>query len=117
VHLPDGTQDTLLRVCRREPRGLAVGCSTHEVPNQFAAVVRLRVDHTAVHVLAEVQDTPAKRRGTTVVGPGVSWMDQEVPFHLSASVPAPVAPTAVQALAEVHDTPASGLRWLTGQLS
>src|SRR5580700_2089616 len=64
---------------------------------------------TAVHALAEAQDTALK---SLVVGPGaVVRMPHAVPFQTSARASLLLAvkeyPTATQALAEVHDTPLS----------
>ncbi len=69
----------------------------------------LMVDPTAVHAVAEGQDTALSTPSLAPVGLGVVWTDQLVPFQTSARVPLSATPTAVQALADGHDTP---LSWL-----
>jgi hypothetical protein len=59
MHGPDGTHDTLGKVCFVDPAGLAVGSDAHDVPFQPPPTVRKLLAHTAVHALAAVHDTPA----------------------------------------------------------
>jgi hypothetical protein len=69
---------------------------------------------TALQVLVEEHDTPARALVVAPAGLGVEGIVQLVPFQLSASGTSvlelsPESPTAVQALTEGHDTASSGL--------
>src|SRR5215469_11592126 len=56
---------------------------------------------TAVHALAETQDTPSRSSPPTVRG---SIRRHDEPFHCSTSAAPPGPPTAMQIDAEVHET-------------
>src|SRR5579871_1196839 len=94
--------------------GVGSALIDHELPSHASArVFEVPVPcwevPTAVHALADTQDTALK---SLAVGPGaVVRIPHAVPFHTSAraSLLLVVAkyPTATQALAEVHDTPLS----------
>lgn len=73
------------------------------------------VDPTAVHELAEVQETPDKNLLGSLVGFRVVWIDHFFPFHRSASVRSALAcfsypPTAVQPPATVQEALLSSLK-------
>jgi hypothetical protein len=81
-----------------------VGSTAHLLPFQASANVRvvlalLRYSPTAVHAVADVQDTPSREPS----GFAKVSMAHVVPFQASANGPSPL-PTAVHAVAEVHDT-------------
>src|SRR6266581_4342629 len=110
MHRLADVHDTASKPFPGVPTGLpGVRWMTQDVPFHRSASVtraprtrRTRLP-TAVHVLAELHDTPA---GSAIPGLGVGWTAQVVPFQRSASAPTPVSPTAVHAVADVHDTPA-----------
>ena len=96
--------------------GLGVGCTVHVEPSQDSAKVPPSVPlvcPTAWHALAEVHDTPHRRRA---VGAGVGTTVQLVPSQRSVSAAlvvwpllevAMIVPTATQAVVVVQDTPSS----------
>jgi hypothetical protein len=90
-----------------------VGSIAHLFPFQASASPRLACvplpacsteSPTAVHAVADVQDTATRSLLRAPVGLGVGSIAHVFPFQASASVPPRPPPTAVHAVAEVHDT-------------
>ena len=63
---------------------------------------RMRPLPTAVHAVAEIQDTPPRPK---IPIPGLGTTDQLMPSQDSITVPEPLRPTAVHTVAETQDTP------------
>jgi hypothetical protein len=104
-------QETWSSSAGASPLGWAIASIVQLEPFQRAAVVP-----TAMHTVAEVQETPS--RWLMFPAPlGVAWLVQLLPFQASASVAlvVPVAdePTASHTVAEKQETPRSPLEvWL-----
>jgi hypothetical protein len=101
--------DTAVRLLEPErPAGLGTGWMAHLLPFQRSASGSREPPAvncpTAVHALADVQDTPASALAVPPAGSWVRCTDHFLPFQCSASVPSRPLPTAVHARADVHDT-------------
>ena len=100
-------QETWSSSAGASPFGWAIVTGVQLVPFQRAPVVP-----TAMHAVAEVQETPS-RRLRSMAALGVVWAAQLLPSHASASVtlvvPVDEEPTASHAVAERQETPRSPL--------
>jgi len=96
--------------------GFGVDWIDQLVPFQASASVTLVPElsvelPTAVHVLADVHETPEKVLDASPAGVGVDWIDQLVPSQASAKVTlgpelSAALPTASQEVEEMHETAA-----------
>jgi hypothetical protein len=109
--------DTELTNVKSDPT-VGMGCSCHVRPFQRSASGTASLspsieDPAAMHLLAEVHDTPLSAFPSDGVL-GVGSMAHRLPFQRSASVEekstSPKLPTAVHARAEAHDTELNTLR-------
>jgi hypothetical protein len=112
-------QETLFNTLPSAPGGPGEALIDHDLPLSFSTKVVTLFElssepPTAMHLVAEVHDTPERLLAVAPDGLGVVSIDQEAPFHTSARLTwTPVlsryVPTAAQAVAEVQDTPSNSL--------
>lgn len=90
LHIVDDAHETPSREPLVAPAGLGSSCADHAVPFQVSAsgtvpLASLQESPTAVHRLAETQETPFNFPSKAPFGSTASCADQEVPFHLVAN--------------------------------